>query len=324
MLSDAGSPNPVVEPGGDNALRCSACRGNRTRRLGEKNQYPIWECLRCGTLFTKSWAGKGGNNTDEIRELYDHYYDRARFEIHPVAAASSERLVRSFERFRTDGRWLDIGYGEGGLLEIAGQNGWACYGMEVSPPALQYGERRGWVVSTEIDSDPRFPVQGFDVITMMECIEHVIDPHSSLLSAARLLRPGGMLHLTTPNARSLNRRLLGIKWSIVSPPEHLTLWTGRALREAVMAAGFERPVVRAVGFNPFDLRSAILPNRPAKGQTSRTEMALALNGALSRGPARRMAKNMVNFCLAQSGTGDTLKVWSERTSGVIGSGSTHV
>lgn len=322
MLSNVGPSGPAVEPDGVGQLRCTACHGERTRLLGNKDRYPFWECLRCGTLFTKPWAGEGGENNDEIRDLYDHYYDRARFEIHPVAAASSERLVRSFERFRTEGRWLDIGYGEGGLLEIAGQNGWTCYGMEISPPVLQYGERRGWIVSTDIETDPRFPAQGFDVITMMETIEHVIDPHRSLQAAARLLRPGGMLHLTTPNGRSLNRRLLGLQWSIFSPPEHLTLWTGRALREAVVAAGFERPVVRAAGFNPFDLRSSLIRNPGGKCGTSRTETALALNGALARGPVRRMAKNMVNFGLALSGTGDTLKLWAERIGGVAESGRT--
>lgn len=313
MFADVGDSSPAVEPGKGQDERCSACGGDRAIQLGEKNHYRLWKCRRCGSIYTKSWAGEKGPESDDIQDLYEHYYDRARFETHPVAAASYDRLVRSFERYRSSGRWLDVGYGEGGLLEVAAQHGWACYGLEVSPSALQYAERRGWLVATDIEDDARFPRRGFDVVTMMECLEHVTDPRHFLVNAARLLRPGGLLHLTTPNARSLNYRLLGLNWSVVSPPEHLTLWTVQALRDAVRALGFLHPSIRAVGFNPFDLRSRLLPGSRKEAGGGRTDTAFALNTAFSRNALRRMAKDLINSGLSLSGTGDTLKLWAELT-----------
>jgi transposase len=73
---------------------------------------------------------------------------------------------------------------------------------------------------------------------VVELIEHVFLPRLFLTSAFRWLRPGGLLYVTTPNVSSLNYRALGIEWSIVAPPDHLTLWTRRGLGWALRDAGF--------------------------------------------------------------------------------------
>src|SRR5262249_37504478 len=151
----------------------------------------------------------------------------------PVVAASLERLADSLASSRRTGRWLDVGYGEGALLEVAGRRGWQCYGTEVAPQALRHGAARGWVVSAAPEADPRFPPAGFDAVSMIGGLEHVPTPERVLGPAAHGLRPGGALSLTPPNGDSLNRRLLGLDWSVVAPPEHLTLWTARGLCHAL-------------------------------------------------------------------------------------------
>ena len=139
------------------------------------------QCLKCCVVFLNARASE-----DAVTELYDHYYERARFELPPPAAAALERLARSSEPYRKANRWLDVGYGEGGLLNIAQHHGWSCYGTEVSPQALGYGQQRGWTV-TNIEDDPRFPNGGFDVVTMIEFLEHAPAPEQFLRAAARWL-----------------------------------------------------------------------------------------------------------------------------------------
>src|SRR5262249_53109765 len=168
---------------------------------------------------------------------YDHYYERARFVTPPTVIASLEALVRSAETFKRTCKWLDIGYGEGGLLAAAERHGWACHGIEVAPHALEYAQQRAWVVTAEPGDDARFRDSTFDVVTMIELVEHVSEPNQFLSNAARWLRPGGLLYVTTPNARSVNRRALGLSWSTVSPPEHVVLWTVESLRWALVRAG---------------------------------------------------------------------------------------
>jgi len=248
----------------------------------------------------------------EIIDLYTRYYERATFDTEHHVARSLEKLVQSSERFRKTGRLLDVGYGEGALLGIAERRGWICGGTEVSPQALDYGRSRGWTVTKDPANDPRFREGAFDVVTMIELLEHLPEPIRFIEDGARLLRRGGLLYLTTPNAGSLNLRILGLRWSVVSPPEHLILWTVYALRQILNAAGFRVLRIRAEGFNPAEILASMRWSTSRRLSVDRVKSARALSEALSRGPVRRGAKVMVNSALSSLQIGDTLKVWAVR------------
>lgn len=298
---------PEVSTPVELSVRCPACSGTSAEQFGWKNRYMLWRCVLCGTVFIN-----GVTDERELDQLYDHYYDGSRFEIPPVVARSLERLVASFEPWRRTGRWLDVGYGEGGLLSIAEQHGWQCYGTEISPPALVYGRQRGWTVSADAEHDARFPAQGFDVVTMIELLEHVPTPDRILQAAARWLRPGGLLYITTPNARSLNRWVLGLDWSVFAPPEHVTIWTVRGLVAALTRNGFTLHRVRSEGLNPAEWLARRRASTGATVTVNRNQAAFALNEALSRSRGRRALKSGINWCLSLLNIGDALKVWARR------------
>ncbi len=229
----------------------------------------------------------------------------------PTTMRSLGRVVEYAERFRGTGRWLDLGYGKGALLSVAEERGWSCYGVEVSPQVLEYGKRRKWAVTSEPRGDSRFVAGGFDVVTMVEVLEHVVAPASFLNDMAYWLRRGGGLYLTTPNARCLNRRILGLDWSVVSPPEHVVLWSVQALRRVVQKAGFRVCRVRTEGLNPSEMLASA---RRWRKQTpvDRNKAAVALSEKLSRTRARRAVKTAINGVLNVLRLGDTLKVWAQR------------
>ncbi len=284
---------------------CPACLTTRHRFWESKNDFGLRICLECGVIFTAEQA-----KVAKVRELYDHYYDRATFASPPVVANSLTRLVGSFESFRRTGRWLDVGYGEGGLLTIAQKHGWACYGTEVSPRALEYGERQGWLVTADLEGDPRLLRQGFDVVTMFEFLEHVPAPDGILRAAAQLLRPGGVLYLTTPNAESVSRRLLGSRWSIFFPPEHLVIWTARGLWQALRRNGLRPQRIRTEGLNPSEVLSGL--RRSGGPSLSRNQTGLKLNETFSSSPFRLRLKACINRCLSMFQLGDSLKILATR------------
>lgn len=290
--------------GQEKTSQCLACGSNSRRMVGSKNQFALWKCLHCGTIFTRDQAAQ-----EVLTDLYDHYYDAASFEMNPVAAQSLERVVLSFERFRSTARILDIGFGEGGLLQVAERLGWQCYGTEISPRSLAYGSQRGWIVAREAEQDERFPRQSFDVVTMIEMLEHVPNPQDFLQSATRWLRPGGMLYLTTPNAKSLNQRLLGLEWSVVSPPEHLAIWTAKGIRYALAKAGLQPLRIRTEGLNPYEIFAQV---RSQKVAVNRNQTGMALNHTFTASPARRAVKTGINHFLSLLQMGDSLKVYARR------------
>jgi 2-polyprenyl-3-methyl-5-hydroxy-6-metoxy-1,4-benzoquinol methylase len=269
----------------------------------------MWQCRHCGVVFadtveTEFHTGK----------LYQHYYDRARFVTPPTVVASLENLVRFAARFRASNRWFDLGFGEGGLLSIAERHGWVCHGSEISEEALDFGRQRGWAITSDPSADPRVMAGSFDVVTMIEVLEHVRLPRAFLTDAARWLRLGGLLYLTTPNIRSLNGRILGQTWSVVSPPEHLVLWTAAALRCVLAKAGFRLLRFRAEGLNPSELLARMRRRCGSGQQIDRNQAAIAWSEALSRTLARRILKNGINQSLSLLRLGDTLKVWALRVS----------
>lgn len=288
----------------ENEFACLVCGSEQSRYVGQKNHFDLWKCRHCQAIFTCDSAQQ-----EVLQELYDHYYDGAHFEIHPVVTHSLERVVFSFERFRHTSKILDIGFGEGGLLQIAERQGWQGYGTEISPRSLAYGKNQGWIVTENADQDSRFTPQGFDVVTMIELLEHVPNPQQILQAAAGWLRPGGLLYLTTPNARSLNQRWLGLEWSVVCPPEHLVLWTPKGLRHALTNAGFQDLRILTEGLNPYEMLARL---RPPKETISRNASAMALNQTMIASPARRALKTGINQVLSALRLGDSLKVYAIR------------
>ncbi len=128
-----------------------------------------------------------------------------------VVKDSLDVVARSMRPFRTHGRWLDVGFGQGALLDAASREGWLCHGTELSEVALKKGGARGFKTTA---TSEHFEDESFDVVSLVELLEHVEDPRAFLREARRVLRKGGCMYVTTPNAWSLNRWILGASWSI--------------------------------------------------------------------------------------------------------------
>lgn len=113
------------------------------------------------------------------------------------------------ERIEPASRVLDVACGDGVLGEmLITSKRCEVLGLDVSTYAREMAAKRGVrSLACDISSD-RFPVEdgGFDVATMLCCLEHVFDPAHALREAARAVRVGGRLLVTLPNAVSLRFR----------------------------------------------------------------------------------------------------------------------
>lgn len=87
----------------------------------------------------------------------------------------------------------------------------------------------------------------FDLIVMVEVIEHLRDPRATLAEVRELLGEDGWILITTPNLGSLQFRLKGARWYNVASPVHIVYFDARSLAATLMAAGFQdiRPIPEA-------------------------------------------------------------------------------
>jgi 2-polyprenyl-3-methyl-5-hydroxy-6-metoxy-1,4-benzoquinol methylase len=164
----------------------------------------------------------------------------------PGMRRAADRLVRFVPAPPTaDARLLDVGCGSGTYLKLMRDLGWQVRGVELDEGAVRTARKAKLDVrqGTMDDLDP--DVDGlFDVITVGHVIEHTHDPIAALTAARRVLEPGGMLWIGTPNLGSLGARLFRARWRALEPPRHLVIFTGEALTVALHRAGFTdvRPV----------------------------------------------------------------------------------
>lgn len=74
---------------------------------------------------------------------------------------------------------------------------------------------------------------------MFEVLEHLLNPHSSLLKIRNLLEDKGILIITVPNFSSFNRIVFGKSWYILGLPRHLSHFTKRTIKGILEKAGFQ-------------------------------------------------------------------------------------
>jgi SAM-dependent methyltransferase len=293
----------------DESRPCPACREPTSDALGRVAGFQIRSCGRCRTLFTSQLP-----RADESADYYASFYAEGRdIEVPAFVFDQLRDLARSLAGYRTTERWLDIGCGSGTLLRAAGAEGWDAIGTEIAPAVVEAMRAEGLDARLGLTQDLDLPSGGFDVISAIEVLEHVPDPDALIAEAARLLRPGGVLYITTPHGRGISGRLLGKDWSVVAPPEHLQLFSSRGIRSAMSRGGLRTVSVATTGVNPTELATGFRRRREAEPATDdRVCSSYQLNEALSTRKVGTAVKRGANALLTASRLGDTLKVLAEK------------
>lgn len=102
------------------------------------------------------------------------------------------------------GTLLDVGCGSGAFLKRAAAAGWSPTGVELSRDLAAAARRNHGLSVIEADfATAELPGGAYDVITMWDFLEHVVDPVATLAHARRLLAPGGVLVVFTIDSSSL-------------------------------------------------------------------------------------------------------------------------
>ncbi len=195
-------------------------------------------CVKCGSAFVDP-----APTHEQLIVLYgaQNYYNGARRHEARLRREASDRAERL--RQRGVSSVLDVGCAAGYFLDAARHAGMRAVGIEPGPAgedALRAGHdvRRNWV------SDVDLGEERFGSVTMWEVIEHVAQPLELLNFALDHLAPRGVLALSTPSMSGLPALVMGKRFPMITPPEHLTLLTRRGLHRLLARAGLRVELVR--------------------------------------------------------------------------------
>ena len=170
-------------------------------------------------------------------------------------------LIESF--YPSKGNLLDIGCGAGFFLNIAKERGWNCHGLEILPEYIKYAKENFALENIRcesLDEPLTYDENTFDVITLWDLIEHLRNPLKSLKQINRVMKPGGLLVMWTPNVK--NAIFRKEKWIGYTTLPHLYFFSGDSLNNMLGKAGFKivslktnkakKGLLESKGFNLFD------------------------------------------------------------------------
>lgn len=158
----------------------------------------IVRCLRCGLVYV--------NPQEDINTIYQKYCN-LKDDVY-VSEENGRRLaariiLKKIARLARRGKILDIGCATGFLLDEARKMGFDAYGVEISRWAAQFCRQQfNLNIFEGLLKEAEFPYNFFDAVVMVDSIEHLTNPKRTLEEIRRILKPGGILVISTPDMDS--------------------------------------------------------------------------------------------------------------------------
>jgi SAM-dependent methyltransferase len=133
---------------------------------------------------------------------------------------------------------LDVGCGNGRLLDRFKLLGWNTYGVELLPRAAQEARLQGHQVFVGDIMNFDSQANSYDVVTLCHVLEHLYDPLSTLKKCYELLTDDGLLVIEVPNYDCRDALVYRENWLGAEIPIHLTHWTPGSLEHVLLKSGF--------------------------------------------------------------------------------------
>jgi 2-polyprenyl-3-methyl-5-hydroxy-6-metoxy-1,4-benzoquinol methylase len=226
--SDVGQGNKALaysQVSAPPALQCAWCE--HVFDSGDEFLNGRVRCSQCGVATTSPWPSDA-----QLAEAYGDWYrpKSGRFSglgdkvLHRLRATLANRL----HRILPPGPVLDVGAGDGNLVEAFVRHGRDAVGLEPygSGPHIRQAEVE------EVDGT-------WSAVIFWHSLEHVRHPARALSHAATLVAPGGKMIVAVPNATSMQARAFGDRWFALDLPRHLTHISPAALVSKIQDAGLQ-------------------------------------------------------------------------------------
>lgn len=212
--------------------------------------FPLLKCQHCEHVFLK-----GIFNPELLFNLYSNFYPRSSFnednhqpyqEVSGFKAWFDGAKSSTFRWIPRNVRVLDIGCGFGESLGYHQARGCEVFGVEADENIRRVADKFGYKVHVGLFDPNIYEENYFGYVTMSQVIEHVTDPIQTLQGIARILKPGGLAILSTPNVNGWGAKLFGNYWINWHAPYHLQFFTRRSMHLAADQAGLTIEKTRTI------------------------------------------------------------------------------
>lgn len=207
------------------------------------NEFRFMQCGKCGVLYLDPRP-----DPSELERIYPKHYAPYHFERRSLTLRVRDylegRRVRAIRQLIPEtADVLDAGSGGAGFLKNLrrfGNRNWKLWGNDISDAVLSDMKRLGFFVIPGRFEQINMPDGSFNAVFLKQVLEHLDAPREALAKAAKLLRPGGVLIVETPNFDAWDRRIFQTRyWGGYHFPRHWTIFDPRTLAQACKGIGLE-------------------------------------------------------------------------------------
>ncbi|HBG46159.1 MAG TPA: hypothetical protein DDW94_04125 [Deltaproteobacteria bacterium] len=238
MICGSGEARPAAEVSGYSYVKCAGCG---VERMGA---YPTPREI--SDFYEAGYMKKRADNpsihihfSDEYREAYFAEKDLTFSDLRLAPSTLAGKRV------------LDVGCANGQFVEYMSRSGVEAEGIDISNEMVGVARQKGLNCAvrelTDMDGE-------YDLITIWDVIEHMIDPKAAVGKARALLSPGGEIIIQSPCTGMISELFAG-KWLYYMPVEHIHLFSQESLFDLLSGAGFS--VVSWVRFGSCNPKGSI-------------------------------------------------------------------
>ena len=235
-------------------VKCCVCGSSDASIVGKGKDYEYhtssddfyaMQCNSCGLVYLNPRP-----SVSEFETIYPptyHAFDFSKkkygFVYKVRSRLEARRSLKRCSHLSDDARILDVGCGDGfhlSLLRQYGKKSWSLEGVDLDKRAVKVATASGLKVHLGSVEEIDLPPENYDLIFMIQTIEHVEKPDEILRSIYKLLKKGGRLVIVTDNTGSIDFKFFKSKyWGGYHFPRHWNLFNRNSLTKLADMTGFE-------------------------------------------------------------------------------------
>lgn len=242
---------------------CLICGTKNNKNVFKSEAFDLVKCHRCGNTWLISYKRQQYEESYYIeREVwYKNYKKNYNENEHPVPRYRS--IIADMKQLGySSGKLLEVGCSKGLFLHLAAKTGYSVCGTDISEYATRYAKDNfGLTVYCSDLANAGFSNNSFDIVVMIDVAEHLEYPKEILKECYRVLKPGGLLVLDTPNEDSLINKISiflyniscsKIKFFVQSNHdiEHLVYFSPSGMNKFLDSLSFKVLKIKLFNINP--------------------------------------------------------------------------
>lgn len=234
---------------------CPVCGSRNVSSFLQHNGCDLRRCDQCALVFMHPPPAP-----EALEALYDDAYQGATEGYFRKVATKLRRsrhrirqMIRVLGRTPQGGQFLDIGCNGGFLTEAAREAGFSATGLDPDGAAIRYARQHypgNTFLHGYLETSGLLPDQ-FDAVYCSEVIEHSSDINRFAATLASVMKPGGLLYLTTPDISHWRRPRDITRWDAFCPPSHCLYFSPPNLTMLLDRNGLD------IVWRPFRLKPGI-------------------------------------------------------------------